>query len=251
MNYFLGVEKSTRRPVADFEEGAQGASPGRNHPIRGKTTLETGIWYHVAATYDGAFWNLYVNGQLDARLHVGQPPRADSIQHAALGMAVNSKGAPRGAFLGVLDEARIWNYARTEEEIFSTHSQQVETAPGLVARWSLDGVASETTVKDSSGNNIRGTLFNGPEWTEGYGFLPSPDPPNQASHGGRWVGSSRSSWRTSTSNAVVQDDGRRAPISVEWVDVSGPGIVLFEDVAAPNTTANFSLEGTYVLRIVC
>jgi hypothetical protein len=33
MNYFLGINSTTNVLVADFEEGAAGASPGLNHPI--------------------------------------------------------------------------------------------------------------------------------------------------------------------------------------------------------------------------
>ena len=80
--------------AADFEEGATGASPGLNHPISGTTEILMNTWYHAAVTYDGTTLQLYVNGVPDgAPVVVGQPPRADSIQHAALGTALNSTGA--------------------------------------------------------------------------------------------------------------------------------------------------------------
>jgi len=56
---------------------------------------------------------------LDAQLVVGAfTPRSDSIQHAAIGTALNSTGSvtsgqTAGFFDGVIDEARVWNYART------------------------------------------------------------------------------------------------------------------------------------------
>ena len=43
--------------------------------IQGNSVLATGQWYHVAATWDGAFARIYVNGQLD-----GSPiARSDTI----------------------------------------------------------------------------------------------------------------------------------------------------------------------------
>jgi hypothetical protein len=40
---------------------------GKMTYIKGKTTIESDRWYHVAATYDGRSMKLYVNGQLEAQ----------------------------------------------------------------------------------------------------------------------------------------------------------------------------------------
>src|SRR3954471_2301264 len=120
MNYFLGIDASSGKLVADFEEGATGTTPGLNHPITGATVLTSDVWHHVAATYDGTTWRLYLDGTADASLAVGQPPRSDSIQHAALGTAMNSTGVAAGFFEGALDDARVWNYARSQAQIAAT-----------------------------------------------------------------------------------------------------------------------------------
>jgi hypothetical protein len=55
-----------------------------------------------------------------------------------------------------------------------------------------------------------------------------------------------------TLNATVNDDGQPAPpgtVTVAWTATSGPGPVVFGDSAAVDTTASFSVEGTYVLRL--
>ncbi len=39
MNYFLGIRPSDNVLIADFEEGATGASPGLNHPVAGTTLI--------------------------------------------------------------------------------------------------------------------------------------------------------------------------------------------------------------------
>ena len=119
MNYFLGIDSATNRLVVDFEEGAAGSSPGLNHPFSGTTAVTSNVWHHAAATYDGTSWRIYLDGALDGTLSVGQPPRADSIQHAALGTAMTSTGAAAGFFQGAIDEARIWNVARSGAQILA------------------------------------------------------------------------------------------------------------------------------------
>ncbi len=102
---------------------ASGQNPGLNHPVTGSTTLVNDTWYHAAATYDGVTWRLYVNGQPDGQLTVNRPTRADSIQHAAVGTAMNSTGAAAGSFNGIIDEVRIWSVARTSQDIRATHER--------------------------------------------------------------------------------------------------------------------------------
>ena len=164
MNYFLGIRDSDNVIVADFEEGAAGASPGLNHPVAGTTPITNGVWHHVAATYDGTTWFLYLDGVQEATLVVGQPVQSASIQHAALATAINSTGVNQGYFDGVLDEARVWNYARSLGQIRSTINMPISTpTPGLVARWSLNEGAADD-VAGSAGTVVNGTIMNA-NWT--------------------------------------------------------------------------------------
>ena len=53
-------------------------------------------------------------------------------------------------------------------------------------------------------------------------------------------------------DGTVTDDGLPNPpatVTTTWSVVSGPGTVTFANVAAVDTTATFSLDGTYVLRL--
>ncbi len=167
MNYFLGIRAADNVLCADFEEGAGGVSPGLNHPVAGVTPIANNVWYHAAATYDGTKWQLFLNGALEAELVVGRPPRADSIQHAALGSALNSTGVAAGYLAGVLDEIRIWNYARTAADIAANKNAEILNATGLLGRWGLNE-GSGTVAGDSAGSVINGTLLNGPLWVAGF-----------------------------------------------------------------------------------
>ncbi len=179
MNYFLGIRSPDNVLVADFEEantGLPGNRPGLNHPISGTTLITSNVWHHAAATYDGAKWQVFLDGVLERELAVNQPPRADSIQHAGLGTALNSTGWPNGYLNGILDEARIWSYARTGQEIQDSVWSEIPSAPGLVARWGMDE-GSGTAVNDSTGNGVNGVAKNGPLWVGGYPFVaPAPTP---------------------------------------------------------------------------
>ncbi len=167
LNYFLGIRTRDGVLVADFEEGAAGLRPGRNHSIAGKTLIRYGAWYHAAATYDGTKWSLYLNGQLEAQKLVGLPVRENSIQHAALGTTLDSRGTPAGFFKGVLDEVRIWNYARSAQDISANRDVEISTAPGLLGRWGLNE-AGGTIARDSSGNGFVGTFLDEPAWVSGF-----------------------------------------------------------------------------------
>ena len=166
MNYFLGIRGADSVLVADFEEGAAGATPGLNHPVIGTTPVTRGTWHHAAATYDGTTWRLYLDGVIDGQATVGQPPRFDSIQHAGLGTAFNSTGVAAGYFNGTLDEVRIWNYARTTAGLDSTVNEQIALPrDGLVARWGLDEAAA-STVYSTAGTALNGTITGtGWSWT--------------------------------------------------------------------------------------
>ena len=177
MNYFLGINSADSVLVADFEEGATGATPGLNHPVLGYTPVTRGVWHHAAATYDGTTWRLYLDGVLDAVTTVGQPPRWDSAQKAGLGTAFDTSGTAEGYFNGTFDEARVWNYARSEAGIDSTIDLTL-SAPrtGLVARWGLDEGAG-SVVNGGAGTVVTGTITgSGWSWQPPAPFDLDPQP---------------------------------------------------------------------------
>ncbi|MEO8085354.1 MAG: LamG-like jellyroll fold domain-containing protein [Bacteroidota bacterium] len=180
MNYFLGIDAATNVLVADFEEGAGQASPGLNHPVSGTTPICNFKWYHAAATYDGTTCRIYLNGNLEATLVVNRLPRSNSIQHAGLATAMNSTGVPNGYFNGRLDEARIWNYARSQAEVVGNLTSEISSAPGLIGRWGLNENAGTTCANSGSAGIVNGTLTNGPLWINGSPFDYAPASGNTA-----------------------------------------------------------------------
>ena len=155
---------------ADFEDMASGA----NHPVIGRTAIPRGEWHHVAATYDGTTWRLYVDGALDGEARAGATPRADSIQHFAIGTAMNSTGLAAGRFHGAIDEVRVWSRARSEAELAGSMRSALTSGEGLVGRWALD--ASDMDARDSVGSldgTVVGASFVMPGAVLGAGAPPA------------------------------------------------------------------------------
>ena len=243
MNYFLGIVAATNVLAADFEDMATGL----NHPVLGTTAIPAdGVWRHAAATYDGTTWRLYLNGALEATLVVGNfTPRFDSIQHASLGSALTSIGTAAGFFAGTLDEARIWNYARSATQIASGKNREIAAASGLLGRWSFNEACG--SCRDSSGNNVNGTLL-GSSWTWVTGATFS-GAANTAPVVDAGPDQTITLPATAALLGAVTDDGVSTPLVITWTKTSGPGPVTFSSPNAASTNATFSTTGTYVLTL--
>lgn len=109
-------------------------------------------WTHVAATYDGAVARLFVNGQEVGSANTTGPLRdvGDTIR---IGQGTNHIAPENETWNGLLDEVRLWPFARTAGEIQATMDMALGSVPGLVSTWNFD----QSTVDSSSGMN--GTLM--------------------------------------------------------------------------------------------
>ncbi|HZN37075.1 MAG TPA: G8 domain-containing protein [Pirellulaceae bacterium] len=54
---------------------------------------------------------------------------------------------------------------------------------------------------------------------------------------------------TANLDGTIADDGVAGPLTATWTKISGPGSVTFANKNAVDTTAAFSLKGTYVVRL--
>lgn len=74
--------------------------------------LQPNEWYHVAFTYDGTMMKIYVNGELDREIEIG-----GDIEIAEEPFTIGSYKGEAYYWLGMVDEVRISNVARTQDEI--------------------------------------------------------------------------------------------------------------------------------------
>jgi len=127
---------------------------GEMGTLRASYEFAVNKWYHLAGTYDGRTITVLVNGlavanqNTSGRLHIDQSD------------LYIGKGDPEyiygECFHGALDEIRIWNVARSPEEIRATMNTPLTgKEAGLVAYWNFD----DGTAKDLSGHGNDGVLI--------------------------------------------------------------------------------------------
>ena len=177
-NWILGLRSDGTNPIvvaADFEGKDDPGTTGQNTPIVGTTPIADNEWHHAAATFDGTTFAVYLDGNLEASVDPGFHPRDDSAQGVGLGTMIETDGTTtHGRFDGVIDEARVWDHARTGPEILADKNNELTTGTGLVARWGLNE-GSNTAVGDSMSSPADGTITG-----TGYSWVPGFVPPTNA-----------------------------------------------------------------------
>lgn len=105
-------------------------------------------WTHVAVVYNNRKPQLYINGSL---VKTGLTSTKSSVYPGTL-----SLGGSYGVMSGQIDEARIWNYARSQSEIKSTMNTALQgNENGLTAYWPISKDDHPVLVdKTSGGHNI-------------------------------------------------------------------------------------------------
>ena len=116
-------------------------------------------WVHVAGTYDGNSMKMYVNGELMEEQEKSGPI---DWEFKPLELRIGSYIDDNELYYwdGTVDEVRIWDVARTEEEIRSTMCVELDgDEEGLVAYYRLDELAGIEVV-DLGPNRLNGEMGN-------------------------------------------------------------------------------------------
>jgi len=94
-----------------------------NNSITAAHSIDTNRWYHIAVTFDGTNYKLYIDGILD-KTTSGVNPVSNSIDFIIGAMSQNTT-TPYNYFNGWLDEFRIWNVALTVDQIRKMMNQEI------------------------------------------------------------------------------------------------------------------------------
>ena len=129
--------------------------PGETQCTTNITTTD-GDWHHISITKSGGSnFNFYVDGQFDRFFYAGHPV----VFGANVDMYFGSRGNYEQFLQGTLDEMRIWNYARSEEEIINSWNKTVDPdSSGLLGYWNFDEQINDQNVMDRSPLSHNGSL---------------------------------------------------------------------------------------------
>jgi gliding motility-associated-like protein len=145
-NYFLSPD------------GCAITTSGGYRPLSDPCPIELNRNYHVAMVYDGVALKFYRNGELKA-----QTPASGNLTLNNL-ITTIGQNVPEGAgtvnsFTGYLDEVRIWNAARTQQQIRDNMDKTLlnpVSQTGLLAYYTFENLQNK-----QSNTAWNGTAFGG------------------------------------------------------------------------------------------
>jgi hypothetical protein len=151
-------------------------------PDQAVPTFPLGTWTHIAMTYDGTTRRNVQDGVVITDVSDPVGPIATTTNPLRIGEDVDWDFSPDGR----IDDVRIWNLARTPEEIAAGMNGIDPDSPGLVAEWTFDGgslvdsksgltgtLAGDVQVGDESSGTPTATTTATATPTE----TPTPTPP--------------------------------------------------------------------------
>ncbi len=118
-------------------------------------------WSHVAVVWDGLGVRFYINGSLD------NPILTSGTGESTDWVSIGQENASR-RYNGMIDDVRIWNSSRTEQQIRDTMVNPLRgNEEGLIGYWNFNEGSGESAF-DSSPSGNTGSI-------EGAGWVTQPD----------------------------------------------------------------------------
>jgi hypothetical protein len=127
----------------------------------GTSTLDAGIWYHVAAVLVAPTdLTIYINGEDDGGVYGGT---GGDLAYRNKESFIGTLSTDRHFFNGIIDEMVIYDRALSAQEIqISMHVPLEGNEPNLIAYWNFDEGAGQV-AHDTSGNANDGQLGSSPD----------------------------------------------------------------------------------------
>lgn len=154
---------SNRDIVLDFDNATNLFRAVIAHETNGTATVISSVtipvvneWYHLAMSYDGVTLRLYVNGVEESSQAI-----ANGLEIHTSELYIGSNQNNTNYWNGQIEEVRVWNIARTANEIRENmHLTLKECSAGLAAYYQMNDGTGSGIAADGSGNNHTGTLTN-------------------------------------------------------------------------------------------
>ncbi|MGF1498211.1 MAG: LamG-like jellyroll fold domain-containing protein, partial [Elainellaceae cyanobacterium] len=168
---FTNFTDSDRHGILGFDTGGAQAYPSIS--VIDETSIEIGFgdgnswhsrivedvitpnaWNHVATTFDGTDYKLYINAVEVFSTSDFAGKSLAPTQQLEIGKAGSSY------FEGAIDEVRIWNAARSAGEIQRFMVSQLESyEKGLVGYWNFNGNSQDQSLKENQSNSAGDDLW--------------------------------------------------------------------------------------------
>jgi len=134
--------------------------------------MPTNTWVHLALVYTGYGLDAYMNGQHIYYLNTVNEPLRDTASDLYIGRA-----AWDGNYtLGAIGEVRVWNKARTADEIAATwHTALTGQEPGLVACYPFVQTDDPYHLRDAGPYGLHGMIQNA-DWISSARVMTVADP---------------------------------------------------------------------------
>ena len=165
---FMGKSESTAAGWAGLYYNTGTPNTFRFH-LHGLTTSSligsiatpvAGVWTHVAGVYDGSTLKIYINGELDNST-AASGNHTDSNGNFAIGrLGVYTLN---WYYDGLIRNARVWNVARTQQQIRDNMNVDIPVGTGLQGNWILNN-----SYTDSSANGYTLTASGSPVFSTTY-----------------------------------------------------------------------------------
>jgi hypothetical protein len=142
-DFFLRFRIVLGKPAVEMSAGGQ--------VLQAPYDFEPGTWYHLAGTWDQKVMKVFVNG-----VAIGSRPSSGSVEIDDSDLIIG-KGDPNYSqgeyFHGDIAEIRIWNVARSAEQIQAAMNTRLTgKEPALVAYWPFDtGTTNNVSLGGNSG----------------------------------------------------------------------------------------------------
>jgi len=154
-----GLDENHESPFIWVYDGVNikygfGSGDQRHYSIVDSVILNRKTWYHIATTFDGTNYRLFVNGEEvhNTTNFAGKTPYPTPVRF------IGGAHVGQGRFLGKIDEVRMWSVAKTQVEIQEKMNDQLTgNESDLVAYYPMD--IDNQYVLDRSGNNYHGTMI--------------------------------------------------------------------------------------------
>ena len=137
-SYILYLRENGKIQIASSPNGR-----GQRSFYTPSDTIQLNKWYHIAGVIDAKrnVMRLFINGvEVGTTDFKGQESFYESRKPLRIGWTHEEERPTQSPFVGLIDEVRIWNVARTGAEIRSDmNSQLTGDESGLIAYWKFDG----------------------------------------------------------------------------------------------------------------